>query len=185
MTESNLEKLIEDFKKKYKMEDCAILCRSKPDLIEAIEVAVSAENEINKVDRHQCRVGRYKLKVYREKLIGEKFDSIRSCKDFDTLYNTIEACKMKGIGLLTKYDISIRIAYYLYKKDGNPNILPNMIYLHRGAKDGARNLLGSDKVSKRKIPREILPSPLRESSLSCDEIESFLCSYKNKLEKVN
>lgn len=184
MNQQELQKLTLEFKKTTSIEGCTKVCLSKETLIGAIEKAVLSENNKNKVDGHQRRIGREKLKHYLEKLIREKSEDIEGCKEFDFLYKTIESCRMKGIGELTTYDIAVRIASYLKEKMYYPDsILPDKVYLHRGAKEGARILLGSKCKLKRKMPRTAFPPPLRDSNLTCDQIESFLCIYKSRLKK--
>ena len=182
MTEAQLDQYVKDFIQDYKIEGCTKLCLDKSSLMEAIEAAILSEDNNEKVDSHQRRVGRTKLKLYSNKLIGEKYSEIEGCRSFDELYAIIKSCHMAGIGELTTYDIAVRIANYLNGNLGNSNIMPDKVYLHTGAWVGAKKLLGTNRRLKRIMPRSSFPPPLRDSKLDCDEIESFLCVMKDVLE---
>ena len=87
----------------------------------------------------------------------------------------------KGIGELTIYDISVCIGTYLKKP-------PKKIYLHRGARDGAKILfssgvlLGVTKLGKF-IKSENLPIGLQKTGWNEDQFESFLCYISMRIGK--
>lgn len=97
---------------------------------------------------------------------------IAQCEDFDGLFRVVdeEASRYNGIGDLAVYDIAMRIGVAL-------GLSPDRVYLHAGAKQGARNL-GIPSRS-RSVPMMDLPEPLRR--LSPDDVENFLCIYKERL----
>ena len=93
--------------------------------------------------------------------------------DFAALYDLVgrHAGAIHGIGELTVYDISHRIGIYL----GKP---PELVYLHRGVKDGAAVLGFRGKT----LDTRLLPSAF--SRLTAAEIEDCLCIYKRDLAGV-
>ncbi len=93
---------------------------------------------------------------------------------FEDLYNDVNSIigDVKGIGLLTVYDISLRIGALFQTM-----LRPNMVYLNRGAYQGAKNLLG-------KAPGKIAnPSVFAPFFGNIDPIyiEDILCIYKDCL----
>ena len=70
----------------------------------------------------------------------------------------VEACakQIKGIGELTIYDTALRIGFYL-------DIYPDKVYLHAGTREGAKRLIGEDKVKNKKY-LEMSELPKRTSN---------------------
>jgi hypothetical protein len=90
--------------------------------------------------------------------------------DFDSLHAIIqhEIESIRGIGALTVYDISHRLAAYFGK-------LPQRVYLHAGTKMGAIVFgLQGDSIDPRELPDAF-------SRLAATEIEDCLCIYKEQL----
>ena len=116
---------------------------------------------------HQWHVKENVLEDFHEKL-ESKIESIKKSKDFEELYNIINSYKIKWIGPLTVYDISLRISAKLEK-------LPKkMVYLHTGAKIKGYNI---DIIEK-----DCFLKPLQK--LEAYEIEDFLCIYKKALGNI-
>lgn len=88
--------------------------------------------------------------------------------------------KVDGFGNLAIYDFSLRFG----KKYG---ILPaEFVYIHQGARTGAKILYGKGLLAVRptgtKIPTEAFPKELQK--LGAEEIEDFLCVMRPQLEKL-
>lgn len=98
-------------------------------------------------------------------------------EDFECLYATVEKAigDVKGVGRLMLYDVSRMIGYAL-----QPVILPKaMVYLHQGAKEGAKRLLKVIRIGHR-LPvdrfKEFFPG------VESQYIEDILCIYKDCFE---
>lgn len=141
--------------------------KSMPDLATAIRYAARSEREDGKIESHQRRIGRVTLRKFERKLQAKR-RRIQACNNFTSLHELIGLLRIDGIGELAVYDIAQRIGEYL-------GLIPDEVYLHAGAKDGARAL----GLKGKKLSKGDLPAPLRD--LSADWVESFLCIYKGRL----
>ncbi len=144
---------------------------NQDDLISAIRVASMSENHLGKRNNHQRRLKMKDLKYFTENLMKKEAE-IRTSGKFEKLLTIVESCKVKGNGELTCYDVANRIGCKI-------GVYPKKVYLHAGTKKGAERLLGF-KIRKKHIEKLDLPDPLRDSSLTCAEIEDILCIYKEK-----
>jgi hypothetical protein len=99
-------------------------------------------------------------------------EHLRSAKSFAELHAIIDRQigPLRGIGDLAVYDIAHRIGAYL-------DLAPEEVWLHAGARDGARAL----NLSGEKVTLPELPADLRK--LSPAEIEDCLCIYKDNLRR--
>jgi len=120
---------------------------------------------------HQWRISEITLERFTVSVMDKK-DNLTKVRTFSELISIIESCKITGIGNLTIYDTAHRIGNYL-------GIQPDKIYLHRGTKTGAINLL--EKIDSKYITKSHLPIPFQNANLSCSEIEDILCIYKDRL----
>ncbi len=139
--------------------------RKMPDLATAIQVAARSETAEGNIENHQRRIGRPTLRKFERKLQRHR-KAIHSCRDFKSLHSLINRLRIDGIGELAVYDIAQRIGEYL-------RVPPKEVYLHAGARTGARNL----GFSENRIRVKDLPSSMQQ--LKPDQIESFLCIYKD------
>jgi hypothetical protein len=143
--------------------------RKLPDLRQAIRHA-SLCNRLPCERRHphQYRIPTSVLRTA-ERTLRRAQHLLSGATSFELLYGEIESKigDLHGIGALTIYDIALRIGAYLRKK-------PNLVYLHRGTRVGARRLGFAGKALD---PRS-LPSAF--SRLTPDEIEDCLCIYKDE-----
>lgn len=120
---------------------------------------------------HQCRVGRAVLDVAEEILIG-RLDQLKNANDFDELYEIVRVVESRPrLGPLTTYDLAERIGWFA-------EIYPAQVYVHAGAKEGARAI--GAKVKDRRIPLAFFRGS-SFGSLSAAEIETVLCVHKNDL----
>jgi len=121
---------------------------------------------------HQRRIKRAAMKKLAIKLEGLEEKDIKS-KNFNELHTFLDnllGC-IPGIGKLTIYDTATRIGIKF-------GIEPEQVYLHRGARAGARNLLGKKRLG-RKVDKSIFGDSF--DKLSPSHVENLLCIYKDEL----
>jgi hypothetical protein len=141
----------------------------------AISRAALAEiEEGGRIKRHphQYRIPRRQLEEARNRLLAEDLDHVST---FGQLHQVVaETIGAIGrIGELAVYDIATRIGAFL-------RLEPDLVYLHRGTRDGARALgLGRGRPS---LTVDELPSAFRR--LRPYEIEVCLCIEKRELEEL-
>lgn len=95
--------------------------------------------------------------------------AIGRCRNFASLYDFINQHRLPGVGALTVYDTSLRIAAFL-------GVEPREVYLHAGPLKGARSLGVPRQL--RRVPLADLPAPL--SRLTAGEAEDFLCGFASR-----
>ena|SRR5579863_6225617 len=101
---------------------------------------------------------------------------IRKCQNFAALIGFLEQTleSVRGIGELTIYDIAHRVGAFL-------GLEPELVYLHRSTRDGAKVLGIASKL--RMIELSVLPSAFRR--LRPYEMEDALCIYKDELKQLS
>ena len=92
---------------------------------------------------------------------------------FDDLHDLLESQAPKGIGALSVYNCTSRIAAWL--KCGPTKRL----YLHAGPLKGWKKLTGC-KGSPRHVPWLEVPAPMRQR-LASHQLEDLLCEYRDLL----
>lgn len=145
--------------------------RERASLDEALDYAALCRTERSKRHPHQARIPGPILEDCRGRLAAA---DLRSAKSFEELHAIVQQAigGIKGIGVLTVYDISHRLGAYL-------GLEPDLVYLHRGTRDGARALgLGG----KNTLDPSELPAPF--SRLKPYEIEDCLCIYKDAIGRL-
>lgn len=118
---------------------------------------------------HQYRIPNSLLKEAEHRLQRASAD-IRAAPDFQKLHSVVDKLigPIPGIGELCVYDIAHRIAAFR-------GLEPRLVYLHRGARDGARALsLKGTMLDPAQLPAAF-------SRLTPAEIEDCLCIYKGAL----
>ena len=142
-----------------------------PSFSEALEKASMAINEKGKRFDHQRRLTSVSLEGSKVRL-SKVINSLKTCKNFAELHDLLEKLlhDVHGIGELYCYDTALRLGAFL-------GIYPELVYLHRGTRDGARALGLNWKEDT--LDPKIFPPPIQE--LSPHEIEDFLCIYKKHL----
>ncbi len=167
----NLDRLVDDYQHRFGpgRGDERERYASMSDLQTAIRNAPLARRADQKCESHQRRIGLAQLKVFEASLqrVGRM---IGRCRSFDMLHGIIKQHKTEGIGTLTIYDTAVRIGAYL-------RLAPERVYLHAGTREGARSL--SLDTSTGYLDIEDVPLALR--CLTADEIEDFLCIFKESL----
>jgi hypothetical protein len=171
ITKQKVDDFIETFN--LEKEPVIALCLLQKNLIDVITIACNSVSESNKKNRHQNRINAIVLKEFGKKLNSSIVNELNGIGNFEELITLINKEKIKGIGLLAIYDISLRIGYYL-------KIYPDYIYLHAGTKIGAEILLGRE-TKERFIKKETLTKihPALER-LNCAELEVFFCVFHKK-----
>jgi hypothetical protein len=143
----------------FKAEEC---------LDAAIERAGMARRRDGKRYSHQRRL---KKTVLREATRHLRRAGLDRSGDFDDLHRRVAVAigDIVGIGDLTVYDTSLRIGAKL-------GVLPKVVYLHSGTREGARALGLNWRVAH--VTVEDCPREFR--LLSAHEIEDCLCVFKNR-----
>lgn len=143
-------------------------------LEEAIRRAARCERPDGKRHSHQYRIPRKALAQAERNLIAASGD-LSQCETFDELYEFVDDAigAVQGIGILTTYDVTIRIGARL-------GLEPDYVYLHAGTAAGARAILPLS--GRRRISRAELPRPFRR--LRCYEVEDCLCIYEEDLARI-
>jgi len=141
---------------------------------EAIRRAAWAKRDDDKRHSHQRLSPRNSLRDAEAALL-RKENVISAARDFGALLNIVEKTVrgIPGLGELYVYDTSLRVGRTLKKS-------PKTVYLHRGARDGARAL--DLKYKKAFLTKSELPPALRNQKP--EDIEDFLCTCKNALKTL-
>ena len=143
----------------------------QPSLDQAIDAAARAVDSRGKRYRHQSRIRLTAIAQAKVALLQAK-QQIAACTNFDELFNAVGSA-LRGIewlGELYYYDTALRLGFYR-------GITPTKVYLHAGARDGARALGLDHKAAF--IAIGSVPKQLRH--LKPYEIEDFFCIYKDKV----
>lgn len=107
--------------------------------------------------------------------LGAVESELRNAATFDELFKIVRCAfqRYPGLGELAIYDAADRLRHRLGLRS------VDTVYLHRGARDGARVLLGRfQRGQSQRIERSLLPAPLHERCPH--EIEDILCVYKDQ-----
>jgi hypothetical protein len=121
---------------------------------------------------HQWRVPRAVLDDACDHLLPLQ-GAIVAARDFDDLHQAVERAilPIHGVGDLLVYDVATRIGAFLGLK-------PDVVYLHRGTRDGARSLGHRGRtVAVSALPRAF-------HRLTAAEIEDCLCLYKGRIHEI-
>ena len=136
---------------------------------EAIRKAALCIYSEGKRHPHQRRIPRAVLEESEAKLQAIRRSFVKAI-NFEEIHRLVEEeiGGIRGIGPLSVYDIAHRIGAYFRKT-------PRLVYLHAGARTGARafNITG-DYFDPKILPKAF-------SRLAPSEIEDCLCIYKDEL----
>lgn len=139
-------------------------------------------------DSHQAQIERDVLGEMERRLLDKAIkEKMEKCKDFIELFTIVYDESVPGFGSLSVYDTSLRLGAIF-------NIYPEVIFLHRGALVGAKNLLGINALNAITINynedtrypyilKEDLPEVLH--TLEAHHLENFFCRFKDRLNKIN
>ena len=139
-----------------------------PTFREAINRASTARTSEDKRHPHQRRIPGFVLRKWCQKPINKR-RALKSAKNFDQLFRNVEKVGngIDGIGSLTIYDTAHRIG-------ASRGVLPRKVYLHAGARVGARTL----ELNWEKDALKISELPKAFWRLKPYEIEDCLCIYE-------
>jgi hypothetical protein len=142
-------------------------------LDEAIDNASLGKDERGKRHPHQRRLEELKMLRARYYLLGYR-ERISSLSSFNDLLDIVESVtdRVEGLGELYAYDTALRIGSFI-------GVLPEKVYLHAGARVGAKALGVDGKVKA--IELRSLPVPFH--SLEPHQAEDALCIYKKLLRR--
>lgn len=134
-----------------------------------ITIIANAKLPNGKRHSHQYRLSQKTLISVTDKLLKIK-DDLNQSLSFSDLFKKINSniSEISGVGVLMIYDTSLRLGCIL-------NLKPTKVYLHRGAKTGAKNL--GLNVDKSTLAKNEFPNPFQ--TLEPHEIEDCLCIYKD------
>ena len=148
-------------------------CKKAPDLKAAIIRASMARDENGHKHSHQKQ---YVKDETLEKLQGKLLErelKIKNANNFDELFEIItQTWVFDSKESLTVYDTALRLGFYLNK-------LPEKIYMHAGAREGAEKIRG--KTENYFLLKKFLPEPFKSCDLKEYELEDLFCIYKDKL----
>jgi hypothetical protein len=159
--------------------------RTKP-LKEMIKDAVYGQLPNCNQDSHQSQIERDVLEEMKKRLLDPAvIEELKKCKHFDDIFCLIYCLRIPGFGSLCVYDTSLRLGAFF-------KLYPDVIYLHRGALTGAKNLLGKEMLAEKmhyfandkKFPyifKSSLPDEIQ--GLEAHHIENFLCRFKERILK--
>ncbi len=181
------EKIINEiFSEKPKKDKVILYVIESKNVKEAISRAFASKNngEKKRLNSHQHRVGVKNLE-YAYNLCSDSFEeNLETCNSFEEIIQLFDSFSFKGyrFGNLAKYDIALRMAFYLHEEKGK-DCLPKMVYLYgTGPLNAFKNLIGT-RVKKKKVsidelkPCEILYKLLIKNNFEPWEIEVRLCDY--------
>jgi hypothetical protein len=168
---SNLQRLVDDYigsLRNDRQRELGFYRDARTDE-EAVSAAALAQLESGKRHPHQYRIPLKSLTESRRRLV-DHVPAIRDCTSFEELIDLVNGLvrSIDRVGALVVYDTALRIGVRF-------GLEPEKVYLHRGAREGARKL-GFD-ASRATLDMNELPSAIRK--LTPRETEDFLCVYKD------
>lgn len=181
---TTLAALVRDFKWRFPRETrdtCYLECRTAMSLEQAIDLAAGSIQQNGKMHSHQVKVRLSARLEYAEKL-KRNAERLRAARSFHDLWMVFDELKPWGIGELTVYDMATRVGAFL-KLD------PQRLYMHTGARAGWLALcerFAPERVEywrrEEFVPKARFPKPLKW--LTVDEVEDFLCTYRDEFEEL-
>jgi hypothetical protein len=153
-------------------------CRAAPTLKVAIRRAVLSKDAAGKHHNHQSKIVATAYTPMLNALLHKEV-RLQRAHDFDAIHDIVEAYAVPGWGPVGIYDIATRIAAFL-------GLEPQSLYLHAGVRQGWYALCEAlpDVIFNRRawanverVTREHLPAEFL--TLSADEVEDFLCTYRS------
>lgn len=130
------------------------------------------------ISTHQRQVLRRILNAFENRM--NSLDLSRPFSDFDELFEYVAANSgLTNTKCLLTYDFCLRMGQHL-----SPVLEPkDYVYLFRGAREGAENILGKLPSHVYKLPTGVLQDALG-TTLSSMEIEDLLCVCKDCLKHM-
>lgn len=136
-----------------------------------VRLAASATDARGKRLSHQYRLPRTTIPAAQPRLFAALAD-LRGSRTFGDLIGHVQSALrgLRGAGTLYVYDTALRIGYAR-------GVLPAHVYLHAGARAGARRLLAGRLP--RFVPLTAFPPAFHK--LAPHEMENLLCRYRECL----
>jgi len=177
---SSMPALWHDFKKRREDHNSPVcrfrdnipdICAELPTADQALRYAVRSIRPNGKMHNHQSKVSKA-LPRFEETLI-RYIMALQRCETFGALYVLIEMVATPGIGPMTIYDVAVRFGAWMELK-------PEAIYIHAGTKAGLKALGIKPWGGCSFVSMDELPRILRRKDP--DEVEDFLCTYRQAFE---
>ncbi|MBZ0235610.1 MAG: hypothetical protein K8M05_24990 [Deltaproteobacteria bacterium] len=148
--------------------------RDEPTLEAAVRRAALTLLADGRRDPHHTRRPQELLERAEARLV-ERLAAIETAAAFSSLYQVIDNAvgHWTGLGHLYVYDAALRIG-------ARKGVLPKVVYLHAGTREGAQKLLDAKK-RKTLFPSELIEVAPALAELEAYEIEDVLCIYKDQL----
>ena len=123
---------------------------------------------------HQTKVRQSSRDEFARAILDSNAEEAETFHDF---YEQLKELRPWGIGIVTVYDVAIRLAAWLQ--------LPILrVYTHAGVKEGLE-ALGVLVKGRESFPVEELPEALaalvEDGTALPEELEDFLCAYRHHL----
>lgn len=168
----NLRALVAEYKRDYRRaaaDELDDFRRSDRTDADAVSQAGLAQLPTGKRHPHQYRIPPASLQESRRRLL-QQLPKLRKASSFDDLFGCVSKAigDIHRVGELAIYDTALRIGARF-------GLEPDVVYLHRGTRDGARYLglpTRSGRLAMSEVPREL-------RTLSPRELEDFLCIFKD------
>lgn len=190
-----LDDLVSDFLRR-RTDPRSPLCKNRDDIVDycaeagtldvAIHRAVASIRPNGKLHNHQSRVkktARMELGRLLTRDLCDRQRVGRRVRTFEKLHDKVLSYEVVGIGPVTAYDVATRVGAWL-------GLEPRYVHLHAGCLQGLRALEAATRgplagvgVVGQRVDPALLP-PALGKRLRPDEIEDFLCVYRNVLSKV-
>jgi hypothetical protein len=150
--------------------ELAWFSQRQPELAAIQRVALACDSSGKRLP-HQCRLLTSVIPAASSRLCASSRRLFSVCS-FDDLFMEVQACigTIDGVGPLYVYDTSLRLGAF-------QKLWPTQVYLHAGAREGAKFLLGA--ISTRSVPLSLFPSDFH--ALLPYEMENLLCCYRECL----
>jgi hypothetical protein len=146
-------------------------CREARDFSTCIRRAVDGKRKDGKMFSEGSCIRASSKVVMTDNLLKVRA-RLQKCKSFEAIYDLVKASAPWGIGNLTIYNVSARLAIYM-------GIHPEaFLYVHAGPLRGWKALTGTRKNLFR-VPVEDIPKALRK--LPLHRVEDLLCEYNELL----
>jgi hypothetical protein len=168
----NLRALVAEYKRDYRRDAADELDdfrRSNRTDEDAVSQAGLAQLPTGKRHPHQYRVPPASLQESRRRLLRQ-LPKLRTASSFDELFGQVSRAigDIYRVGELAIYDTALKIGVRF-------GLEPDVVYLHRGTREGARNLGLPTRGGR--LAMSVVPRELR--TLSPREVEDFLCIFKD------
>lgn len=153
-------------------------CLDSPSLAECVKRAVAGRRRDGKMFSEGSCIRASSREEFMERLLKlEALITFFLAETFEEIYDVVRANAPYGIGDLTCYNTSNRIALY------RAISLKDYLYIHAGPRQGWRRLMGRDLRTEKgepyRVPWAAVPQPLKR--LTPHRVEDLLCEFRDLL----